>query len=66
MKKNERDIWGAAYQILQEWCKGQQNKHEAYEKLSEALKICGFDMIATESKNLVEKPASSSADDDDY
>ena len=33
MYNNERDIREAANKILQEWCKGQENKHKAYTKL---------------------------------
>ena len=57
MYNNERDIWEAANKILQEWCQTQEYKHEAYEKLSKALKKCGFLLMATELKESVENPS---------
>ena len=57
MYNNDKDIWEAANKILQEWCKRQENKHEAYEKLLKALKKCGFVLMATELKDSVENPS---------
>ena len=61
LNNNEKDTGEAAYKILQEWYQHQKNKHKAYTKLLKALQKCDFDMIATELKNSVEKPASSSS-----
>ena len=65
MYNNERDIWEAANQILQEWCVRQDNKHKAYTKLLKALKKCGFVLMAQEFKDLVENTLSSSSSEEE-
>ena len=65
MYNNERDIWEAAYKVLQEWCKGQKNKHKAYTKLLKALKKCDFVSMANELEDLVENTSSSSSSSDE-
>ena len=52
VNSNKKYTDEGAYKILQKLCKGQENKQEAYTKLSKALKKCGFVSTATELEKL--------------
>ena len=62
---NSNAIQEAAYMLIKEWSQRQKNNKRAYTKLLEALRKCSFHMMATELKNSVENPSSTSSSSSD-